>query len=205
MARLKLSLYDSVIPDCEKSLALLSGNMKPYYYLAQAYIELGQLDKALENAEEAYTLCSGAKTGVIDKGWERSLGAVTALVLRCKKEIWERRENERLKIQNTLLEEMCSLVKEKKDQQVAKIKAHNGSKKEMDNVEAQWAQKEQELRRMWDIAADAEAKRRVDIAGKRREPPDWLIDNITFQVMHDPVMVSSLPITVRLKALVNDQ
>lgn len=28
--------------------------------------------------------------------------------------------------------------------------------------------------------------------GKRREVPDWAIDNITFAVMHDPLMVSSL-------------
>jgi STIP1 homology and U-box containing protein 1 len=190
MARLKLKMYDSVIPDCYESLNLIADNMKPYFYIAQAHIELGHLDEALRAAEKAYRLCSGAETGVVDKGWERSLGSVTALVLRCKKEIWEKKENERLKIQNTLLEEMCGLIRGKKEEQVAKIAAHNGSRKDIEDVEAQWARKELELRKMWDIAADAEFKRRDDIAAGRIEPPDWLIDNITFQVMHDPVVVS---------------
>lgn len=191
MARLKLLKYDEVISDCKASLYLLSENMKAYYYLAQAEIELGRIDEALKHADMAYDLCSGRNTGTVDQGWLRSLSNVTALVLRCRKERWERKENERIKVQNTLLEEVCSLIKGKKEEQVAIIAAHNGSKKDMGEVEAKWAGKEQELRRMWDIAADAESKRREDIAGKTREVPDWLIDNITFQVMHDPMMVSS--------------
>ncbi len=179
-------MYDAVIPDCLASLELLSENMKAYYYLAQAEIELGRLEDAYKSAQTAYELCSGVKTGVVDRAWERSLGSVTALVLRCKKELWEKREDERLKIRNTLLEETCSLMKSMKEEQKRKIAAHAGSQQEMDDVEREWTEKEQELRRMWERAADSE--------GKRREVPDWAIDNITFAVMHDPVMVSTLTI-----------
>jgi STIP1 homology and U-box containing protein 1 len=182
MARLKLQLYDAVIPDCEASLALLSENMKAHYYLAQAQIELGRLEDAYESAQTAYEMCSGIKTGVIDKAWERSLAPVTALVLRCKKELWEKKEDERLKVRNTLLEESCALMKARKEEQIKKIADFDGSRQEMDDVEREWTEKEQELRRVWDSAADKE--------GKRREVPDWAIDNITFAVMHDPVMVS---------------
>jgi STIP1 family protein 1 len=186
MARLKLHMYDAVIPDCLASLELLSENMKAYYYLAQAEIELGRLDDAYKNAQIAYELCSGVKTGVVDRAWERSLGPVTALVLRCKKELWEKKENERLKVRNLLLEETCVLMRARKEEQKKKIAAYDGSQQEMDEVEREWAEKEQELRRTWERAADNE--------GKRREVPDWAIDNITFAVMHDPVMVSSLAI-----------
>jgi STIP1 family protein 1 len=182
MARLKLHLYDAVIPDCLASLELLPENMKAYYYLAQAEIELGRLEDAYKNAKIAYELCSGVKTGVVDRSWERSLGVVTALVLRCKKELWEKKEDERLKLRNTLLEETCALMRAKKEEQIKKIAAHDGSQQEMDDVEREWTAKEQELRRVWETA--------TDIEGKRREVPDWAIDNITFAVMHDPVMVS---------------
>jgi hypothetical protein len=181
MARLKLRMFDAVIPDCLASLELLSENMKAYYYLAQAEIELGRLEDAYKSAQIAYELCSGIKTGVVDKAWERSLGPVTALVLRCKKELWEKKENERLKIRNTLLEDLSAMMRVKREEQKRKIAAHDGSEQEMNDVDREWSEKEQELRRIWDIAADKE--------GKRREVPDWIIDNITFAVMHDPVMV----------------
>lgn len=184
MARLRLHMYDAVIPDCLASLELLSENMKAYYYLAQAEIELGRLEDAYKSAQIAYELCSGVKTGVVDKAWERSLGAVTALVLRCKKELWEKKEDERLRIRNALLAEMCALMRARKEEQKKKIAVHDGSQQEMDDVEKEWAEKEQELRRTWERVAEDE--------GKRREVPDWAIDNITFAVMHDPVMVCPL-------------
>jgi len=179
-------MYDAAIPDCLASLELLSENMKAYHHLAQAEIELGRLDDAYKNAQIAYELCSGVKTGVVDRAWERSLGPVTALVLRCKKELWEKKENERLKVRNMLLEETCALMRARKEEQKKKIAVYDGSQQEMDDVEREWAEKEQELRRTWERAADNE--------GKRREVPDWAIDNITFAVMHDPAMVSSLAI-----------
>jgi STIP1 homology and U-box containing protein 1 len=187
MARLKLHMYEAAIPDCHASLELLSENMKAYHHLAQAEIELGRLDDAYKNAQIAYELCSGVKTGVVDRAWERSLGPVTALVLRCKKEVWEKKENERLKVRNVLLEETCALIRARKEEQKRKIASYDGSQQEMDDVEREWTEKEQELRRVWESAANNE--------GKRREVPDWAIDNITFAVMLDPVMVS--PLTIR--------
>lgn len=187
MARLKLHLYDAVIPDCLASLELLSENMKAHYYLAQAEIELGRLEDAYKSAQTAYEMCSGVKTGVVDRSWEASLGLVTALVLRCKKELWEKKEDERLKVRNILLEETSALIRARKEEQKKKIAAHDGSQQEMDDVEREWTEKEQELRRVWESAANNE--------GKRREVPDWAIDNITFAVMLDPVTVS--PLTIR--------
>jgi STIP1 family protein 1 len=89
-----------------------------------------------------------------------------------------------LKLRNTLLEEMCALMRARKEEQMKKIAAHDGSQQETDDVEREWTEKEQELRRVWERAADNE--------GKRREVPDWAIDNITFAVMYDPVIVSPL-------------
>lgn len=83
-----------VIPDCLASPELLSENMKAYYYCALAKIELGRRDDALKSARTAYGLCSGAKSGVVDRVWNGVSAPVPALRLRCKKEIWEKKEDE---------------------------------------------------------------------------------------------------------------
>ncbi len=114
---------------------------------------------------------------------EKNLGPVTALVLRCKKELWEKKENDRLKVRNGLLEEMCGLIRSKKENELAALNmVGEATKEQTEEVERTWRRKEEELRRVWDTAAEGE--------GKRRAVPDWAIDNITFAVMHDPVMVS---------------
>jgi STIP1 homology and U-box containing protein 1 len=192
MARLKLNLYEAAIPDCFSSLELLSENMKAHYYLAQAELELGRLEDAYKSAMIAYELCSGGKTGVaVDRAWERSLGAVTALVLRCKKELWEKKERERLRLRNKLLEDMAAYLRVGREKEKADINVNgDATQEELERVDQQWAAKEMEMRRIWDVAADAD--------GKGREVPDWAIDNITFAVMQDPVMVSFPILSYRL-------
>jgi STIP1 family protein 1 len=192
MARLKLKLYEAVIPDCEASLELLQANMKAYYYMAQAELELGRKIAALKNAEIAYELCSGVKVGSrvgalpsagYDKTWERSLGSVTALVLRCKKEVWEMKEKERLRGRNSLLLELVEDLERRRDLEIDGIEGGEIERQEMlKEVTEIYSGKIEELKGVWEAAAGAE--------GKRREVPDWLIDDITFAVMHDPVMVS---------------
>jgi STIP1 homology and U-box containing protein 1 len=171
-------MYNDVFPDCAASLELSPINMKAHFLLAQAEIEVGKLDEAYANALEAYELCSGRGGHSVDKAWERSLAPVTALVLRCKKEIWERREAERLKTRNALLEELVAAIARDRDAELARAEGEA----EREEVRRRWAEKEAELRRVWEVVADKDEKRRV--------VPDWAIDNITFAVMHDPVMVS---------------
>ena len=66
--------------------------MKAHFQLAQAQIALHYAEDALESARTAHTLCveevvAGGKGG-------SSIGPITELVLRCKKERWEEREGE---------------------------------------------------------------------------------------------------------------
>lgn len=181
MSRLKLHLYEAVIPDCLASLDLLSENMKAYYYLAQAEIELGRVGDAYKHATMAYELCSGVKSGVVDRAWERSLGVVGQLVLRCKKELWQEKESARLGKWNVLRDEVVGMFEKQKEEELAR---EDVSETQRAEVNRKWEEKERELLSVWEKAAEGQ--------GKRREVPDWAIDNITFAVMHDPVIVSSL-------------
>lgn len=165
MARLKLELYDGVVEDCMQSLKLLPHNMKAHYYRAQALLELGRPAEALLAAKEAYQLAylSG------DRAWERSLGNIVGAVLRSKKAVWEEKEAKRLKGRNALRDEVVAGLKE--------VEMRLG-------VEAgkEYKGKIEEVIRVWEKAGEGDEK--------KREVPDWIIDDITFCVMVDPVIVS---------------
>lgn len=198
MARLKLHLYESVIPDCQSSLELLPINMKAYFFIAQAELELGRKNDALRNAEMAYDLCSGLKVGSrklseriagYDSKWASSLPAVSALVLRCKKEVWEVKERARLRDVAPLLQELTDGLEDKRAMELAELERQDG----LGNVEKLELQEEiknsyrGKLDLLWETWA-----RGAGIETKRREVPDWAIDDITFSIMHDPVTVCSV-------------
>ncbi|EXA48114.1 STIP1 likey and U-box containing protein 1 [Fusarium oxysporum f. sp. raphani 54005] len=173
MARLKLNYWDSVITDCEACLQLTPDNMKARYYLAQAQIALRDYDAALENALHAHKLC--AATG------DRSLAAVTALVLRCKKERWDDLEKKRVRESQDLEREMLELLT--KDKEAMLAETDDGMVRQ--EIEEESDAKIERMKEIFERArADGE---------KKREVPDWAIDDISFGFMVDPVMVSSSP------------
>jgi STIP1 family protein 1 len=135
--------------------------MKAYFQLAQAQIALYDAESALNSAKEAHRLCV-EEIAVGGKGGT-SIGPITELVLRCKKEDWERREGERLRARGGLLEGLVGfLEKEGREGEV------------------------EELRRVFEEGGRGGEAR-------RRKVPDWCVDDITFSVMLDPVVVSLYP------------
>jgi hypothetical protein len=142
--------------------------MKAYFQLAQAQIALHKSEEGLRSAREAHRLCV-EEICVGGKGGS-SIGPITELVLRCKKEDWERREEGRLRLRGGLLEELVGLLgKEGKDGEG----------------------KVEELRRVFASANVKEGEGEGE--SRRRKVPDWCVDDITFSVMLDPVVVSFIP------------
>lgn len=172
MARLKLAYWDSVITDCEAVLDLPSGatNIKAHYYLSQAQLALGSPAAALPHALKAHALCAASH--------DKSLAAVTAVVLRCKKEKWEQEDRLRVREEQALEREMVDLLKREVDAEVAA---------EQDEMEKSALREEgvAKIARLETMFERARTK-----AEQRREVPDWLIDDISFGVMVDPVIVS---------------
>jgi STIP1 family protein 1 len=182
MALLRRSQWDEVITDSIHAIELLPKNMKAYYYLAQAQIALSQPGSALASALRAHDLCvkeihTGGKGGA-------SIGHITELVLRCKKEDWERRETERSRRRGGFREEMMELLVKERDRVVQEA-TDAGHKGEAGDLGFEYQAKIDDLTELFassDLAHDP----------KRRKPvPDWVIDDITFSVMVDPVVVSS--------------
>ena len=165
LARVRLRMWDDAISDCLESIRLQPRNMKAYYNLAQAQMGLHHPSEALTSALTAYEVC-------LTMG-DASASNISALILRAKKEKWESRERERIRRRSSLLIELEdslhgarmaerraigeSLLRHEIDDVVAKA--------EFDLIEEAYAQKLDEIRRVFAVA-DPGTVHRV-----RRRPP----------------------------------
>ncbi|KAK3337823.1 hypothetical protein B0H65DRAFT_532038 [Neurospora tetraspora] len=187
MARLKMSRWDSVIEDCEECLRLSSlssssstpgskapgsKNFKALYYLSQAHLPLKNYDQAVSYALEAHKICAETH--------DKSLAAVTSQVLKCKKERWEHREKLRRREEQELEGEVVEILRGEMEG-LLKGSDDEAEKKE---TEKMYEDKIERIRAAFERAREKENQRRPN-------PPDWAIDDISFQVMVDPVMTKT--------------
>jgi STIP1 family protein 1 len=174
MARLRLNQWDSAIADCAACLRLAPDSMKAHYSLSQAHLALRAHDDALRHALRAHALCV--------KAADKSLGTITAHVLKCKKERWDEMEKRRVRATAELEAEVLELMARERAQAVREqAEDDEGGRREVDE---EWRDKMARLQEVFERARPE--------AEKRREVPDWAIDDISFCVMVDPVIVSSL-------------
>ncbi|RDL33743.1 uncharacterized protein BP5553_08111 [Venustampulla echinocandica] len=182
MALLKLSRWSAVIEDSNHAISLLAENMKAYYYLAQAQIALHDSEFALDSAKKAHELC--VKEVLIGGKGAGSLNVITELVLKCKKENWERKEKERLMARGGLLADLVGLLERERDQKQEVV--HGDTSQELiREISNEYAEKIEELRHTFEAANGAHDE------GRRRKVPDWVVDDITFSVMVDPVVTKT--------------
>jgi len=182
-SRLKLQAWEGVINDCLKSIELLPKNMKAYYYLAQAQLAVKHPNEALNSALTAYD--EALKAG------SSSAGNISALVLRAKKEKWDRAETERVARRSELLAELEEDLESRRDAETRNVEERvktgelgpSDADEERKYIEESWGRKIDDLRSAFAISDPANLA--------RRDVPDWLIDDISFSVMHDPVVTKT--------------
>lgn len=172
-ARLKLRFHDLAISDCNDCLALSPRNMKAHFMLCQAQTALGDPDAALRAGLEAHVLC-------LATGDDKSLPAITAAVLQCKKLRWEDREKRRVREAQDLEREVGELLQRERDEMLAGVV----DDVERATIEDEYEEKLTQMRQVFERARSQ--------SEKRREVPDWAIDDISFGIMVDPVIVRSL-------------
>ncbi|AEO66422.1 uncharacterized protein THITE_2114517 [Thermothielavioides terrestris NRRL 8126] len=173
MARLKLSQWDNAIADCTECLKLAPDSMKAHYSLSQAHLALRAYDEALTHALKAHELCL--------KTLDKSLGTVTTHVLKCKKERWDDMEKRRIRETSELEMEVIGLLERGRDEAVREAAGlDEGSRRE---IEDEWRAKIDLVRDVFEKARPAREK--------RRQVPDWAIDDISFCVMVDPVITKT--------------
>ncbi|KAL1872764.1 hypothetical protein VTK73DRAFT_1370 [Phialemonium thermophilum] len=171
MARLKMNLWESVVSDCNACLELSPDNIKAHYYLSQALAAQGDPEAALGHAKRAHELSIAAN--------DKSLPAITAQVLRCKKERWDQMERRRRREGAELEAEVVALLKRERDAALADL-ADDADRRQ---VEQEWEEKVEQMRHVFEQARPA--------AERRRKVPDWAIDDISFAIMVDPVITKT--------------
>jgi len=182
-SRIKLQAWDSCIDDCLKAIELQKENMKGWYYLAQAQIALHHPNEAYHSAIKAYEICL--------KTHDSSATNISTLILQAKKEKWEAKERDRIRRRSELLRELEDALEEKAASQIEDVRSRmdhmelnaTEGKEEIDEIQHSSRLKIEELRNIFAISDPENLK--------RREVPDYLIDNITFAIMHDPVVTKT--------------
>ncbi|KAI0970488.1 U-box-domain-containing protein [Xylaria arbuscula] len=171
MARLRLELYETAIVDCHTCLDLDSSNRKARFILSQCHLATSNHDDALKNALEAYKLARDA--------CERALAPFTAQILRCKKERWDELEKRRYREGQYLERKLIDLMEGETDA----ILLSCTDEIERAEIKQECDGKIEQLRATFEAARAANEK--------KREVPDWAIDDITFNFMVDPVMTKT--------------
>ncbi|KAF2774372.1 U-box-domain-containing protein [Teratosphaeria nubilosa] len=190
--RLKLQRWDGAINDCLKSIETSGPNAhnhKAYYFLAQAQLSSHHPNEALSSALTAYEqVLHPAPAAKISP---KDLETFSAFVLKCKKAKFSARERERLRRQGNLraeLEDSLQAIKQRELDQISyqlsrgalgTVEALDRS----DEITKSYNDKLHDLRAVF-AAADPESH-------KPREIPDHLVDMITFEPMHDPVITKN--------------
>ncbi|KHN98982.1 Tetratricopeptide-like helical [Metarhizium album ARSEF 1941] len=172
MSRLRLSLWESVIADCQTCLSIAPDSMKAHYYLSQAFLHTKDYESALVHALRAHEICS--KTN------DKSLTQITATVLRCKKERWEHRERLRPKEAHVLEATVLDLLAKDADEMLADPSIGEFEK---GLIREDNEQRMQQVRSVFE-----RARTQPD---RKREVPEWVIDDISFGIMVDPVMTKT--------------
>ncbi|OAA48466.1 Tetratricopeptide-like helical [Metarhizium rileyi] len=172
MSRLKLSLWEPVISDCQTCLSITPDSMKAHYYLSQAFLHSNDYESALTHALRAHQIC--AKTN------DKSLSQITATVLKCKMERWRHREKLRSKEAQTLERTVLDLLAKDADEMVADPSVDEYEK---NLIREENEQRVQQLKSVFERARAH--------ADRRREVPDWVVDDISFGIMVDPVVTKT--------------
>lgn len=150
--------------------------MKAHFLLCQAQTALGDPEAALRSGVQAHALC-------ISSAEIKSLPAITAAVLQCKKASWEAREKRRVREARALERELEDVLNREREDMLEEVESEVERKTIVEECESQLAS-------LRDVFERSRAQDQ-----KRREVPEWAIDDISFGILVDPVIVRPITVT----------
>ncbi|CRG86821.1 STIP1 homology and U-box containing protein 1 [Talaromyces islandicus] len=188
VTRLRLEKWTGAEQDARAAITLHGGpkaaaSLKSSLYLAQALLELQHPQEAYDIAVNAYSASLSAKSPQSEN--------LSKIVLRAKQHIWAARETARLREMNSTLASIEQLIEADLKQSLDQLNLQlsNGEIGEIGFNEDQKALREEAAKKVQNVRDAFKSASGGEI--QERVVPDYLIDNITFEVMHDPVMTIS--------------
>ncbi|KAF2484872.1 hypothetical protein BDY17DRAFT_321767 [Neohortaea acidophila] len=188
--RLKLQRWEDAVNDCLKSIEILGPNAqnhKAFYFLAQAQLALNHPHEALASALTAYEQVLHPQPAA--KISPKDLETFSAFVLRCKKAKFAVLDRDRLRRQGELRAELEDGLEASKQRDLEDISRRLHSS-HLGQIEA--TERRQDVEAAYEKKfADLRALFAVNTSNKPREIPDHVVDMITFEPMHDPVITKN--------------
>ncbi|KAJ5427176.1 hypothetical protein N7465_002246 [Penicillium sp. CMV-2018d] len=187
ITRIKLAKWADVEHDARAAIEIYGLKnpvaLKSHYYLAQALLGLQRPQEAHDVASDAYQQSLAAKNAQTEN--------LSRTVLRAKQQLWAARETSRLRELNETLGSVEALVEADVTRALAELQGRleRGEIGEIGFGEDRKALQEdaetkvRNLREAFRVASKGDIQERV--------VPDYLIDGITFEIMHDPVITPS--------------
>ncbi|KAJ5907612.1 Tetratricopeptide-like helical [Penicillium taxi] len=187
ITRIKLEKWAEVEHDARAAIDIYGlkspAALKSSFYLAQALLGLKRPQEAYDVASDAYQLSLAAKN-VQTENLSRTL-------LRAKQQLWDARETARLREMNETLKGVELLIEADLARSVAELQAQleRGEIGEIGFGQDERALREDAQKKVTDVREAFRISSKGEI--QERIVPDYLIDGITFEIMHDPVMTPS--------------
>lgn len=187
LTRIRLSSWEAAEMDARKAIELYGEKnrlaMKAHYYLAQALLAQRHVGEAVKQAQYAYSICLDTR--------DSSAEAISQFILRAKQAQWQARETSRLREMNdtlatveTMLEDrLASDIRELDERHQRGEVGDTGRVEEREQLEQEAGDRRRNIREAFTNPLIPESAERV--------VPDYLIDTITFEIMHDPVVTPS--------------
>lgn len=153
--------------------------------IAQAQYELQHPNEALTSAIRAYDICAQAKTQT------SNAFAIAQFVLKCKKAKWDLREKDRLRRRSELLRDLETKIEADRQAELDDIQSRikTGELGEIGATEESFAIKQTYETKIHDLRTAFAISDPSNL--EVREVPEHLIDPISFEIMHDPVITKT--------------
>ena len=183
LSRIRLSDWRGAERDSRKAIELDEKSMKAHFYLAQALINLRHVGEAHREALKAYQICIASS--------DTSAEVVGQTVLRAKQAVWQMKETERLREMNETLATIEVVMEQQLDRDLNDVEARftkmeigeMGRGEEAHMLRSEYEERRRNIRTAFEVDGRPETK--------ERSVPDWMVDPISFEVMHDPVITPS--------------
>ena len=187
--RLRLQKWQGVVSDCRQSIELTGKvpNYKAHFYMGRAQLELNHPREALAAALVAYDQVMYPESDR-ERAAASSIPSILTLLIACKKRTFEARQLEHRRSKADLLTKLEQSLQETRRVNLQRIeenlRAHSiqpiQAEEERMEIESTTEQEIDSLRSIFAVADPSNHP--------KKEIPDWAIDTITFELMHDPVI-----------------
>ncbi|BCR88057.1 putative U-box domain protein [Aspergillus chevalieri] len=187
LTRLRLEKWPGVEQDARAAIALYGqespNRLKSSGYLVQALLGQQQPQPAYNVAIEAYRDSLSSKSPQTEN--------LSKLVLRAKQQIWALKETRRLREMNDTLATVEGLIEAELQRSLDDLRGqlNAGEIGEIGFVEDEKALRADAERNIQNTREAFRAASKGEIA--ERVVPDYLVDGISFEIMHDPVITPS--------------